>query len=122
MSFFKDVKQRLVERLGSEEAGVMLSRESLILVCLGNNDYLTNYFGNPFGLSSSQRKYSPHEFSNLLVSIYKENLLVIQLSQFNMQNVCLLGFKLQSQVAHAISVCLLEISRIVHISEYEFNI
>ena len=76
VGFFKDVKQKLVERLGSEEARVMLSSESLIIVCLGNNDYLTNYFGNPFGLSSSQRKYSPNQFCNLLISIYKENLMV----------------------------------------------
>lgn len=80
VGFFKDVKQRLVERLGSKEAGAMLSRESLILVCLGNNDYLTNYFGNPFGRSSSQRKYPPNEFRNLLISIYKENLVVILIS------------------------------------------
>lgn len=73
--FFSDVRQQLAARLGAQQASVLVSR-ALFLVCLGNNDYLTGYFGNPVGLSPMQRKYSPDQFRSLLISIFEQNLLV----------------------------------------------
>lgn len=72
--FFSDVRRQLAARLGAQQASVLVSR-ALFLVCLGNNDYLTGYFGNPVGLSPMQRKYSPDQFRSLLISIFEQNLL-----------------------------------------------
>ncbi|MCO5600764.1 hypothetical protein L7F22_054879 [Adiantum nelumboides] len=74
VGFFSEVRKKLMDRVGGQKAEEIVSK-AVFLVCLGNNDYLTNYFGNPWGLSSEQRKLPPNEFRTLLISIYERNLL-----------------------------------------------
>eukprot|EP00250_Pteridium_aquilinum_P014909 c22278_g1_i1 orf=306-1025(-) len=75
VGLFEKVRQKLVSSLGESNSDSLISK-SLLLIWMGSNDYYINYNANPFGQTSSQRKYNPNEFRQILISAYRDYIVV----------------------------------------------
>lgn len=62
MTYFKQVKKQLKQKLGSQEAKQLLSN-SVYLVSVGGNDYLSTYGTN----SSVFDIYTPEEYVDIVI-------------------------------------------------------
>eukprot|EP00249_Psilotum_nudum_P037187 c9828_g1_i1 orf=62-1231(-) len=75
VKYFSDVKQNLVNRIGVDEASILISK-SMFYVVIGSNDYILNYFlPVPSGKSPLREQYSPDAFRDLLLEEYKRCIL-----------------------------------------------
>ncbi|RXH98142.1 hypothetical protein DVH24_010467 [Malus domestica] len=69
---FQQYQQRLTALVGAEQA-TRLVNSALVLITLGGNDWVNNYFVQP--VSPRQRQYSVPAFSTYLISEYRKILL-----------------------------------------------
>ncbi|KAM1003661.1 hypothetical protein EV1_003915 [Malus domestica] len=72
LEYFQQYQQRLTALVGAEQA-TRLVNNALVLITLGGNDFVNNYFIQPFSLRS--RQYSVPDFSRYLISEYRKILL-----------------------------------------------
>lgn len=70
--------QRRVGRIIGEERTKELVKGALVLITVGGNDFVNNYYLVPF--SARSRQYSLPDYVNLLIVEYRKLLLVISLS------------------------------------------
>ena len=68
LEYYKQYQNELREYLGIEQANWVIS-EALYLLSIGTNDFLENYYINPFGRSS---EFSIEEYQNFLVGIARD--------------------------------------------------
>lgn len=78
-SLFEQYKQRLSGEVGAEEANRIVNG-ALVLITLGGNDFVNNYFLTPFSARSRQFTV-PQQYCTYLVSQYR-NILTVILSLF----------------------------------------
>jgi hypothetical protein len=76
-SMFEQYKERLSGLVGEDEA-CRIVNGALVLITLGGNDFVNNYFLVPF--SARSRQFTVPQFCTYLVSNYKNILTVIILS------------------------------------------
>lgn len=82
LNYFEQYQQRVSGLIGEEQAQ-RLVRESLVLMTLGGNDFVNNYFLVP--LSARSRQYSLPNYVTFIVSEYRKILevLVFNFISFN---------------------------------------
>ncbi|KAI4329850.1 hypothetical protein MLD38_028190 [Melastoma candidum] len=68
--YFQEYQQRLAELIGEEQAQERVNN-ALVLITLGGNDFVNNYFLNP-PLTTRRRQFSLPAFSAFLISEYKK--------------------------------------------------
>lgn len=73
LRYFEQYQQRVSGLIGEEQAR-RLVRESLVLITLGGNDFVNNYFLVP--LSARSRQYNLPNYVTLIVSEYRKILQV----------------------------------------------
>lgn len=73
LNFFEQYKKRLSAIVGEEETQRLVS-ESLVLITLGGNDFVNNYYLVPYSLRSQQ--YSLEDYVPFVISEYKKVLQV----------------------------------------------
>jgi hypothetical protein len=78
-SMFEQYKERLSGLVGEEEA-IRIVNGALVLITLGGNDFVNNYFLTPF--SPRSRQFTVPQFCIYIVFNYKNILMVIILSHF----------------------------------------
>lgn len=71
---FKNTVARLREGMLEEEVSDYLGR-ALVFVDIGSNDYANNYMLSD--LYPSSHLYTPQQFTDLLINLYKQHILVI---------------------------------------------
>ncbi|CAN6545199.1 unnamed protein product [Malus baccata var. baccata] len=71
---FQQYQQRLTALVGAEQAARLVN-SALVLITLGGNDWVNNYFVQP--VSPRRRQYSVPAFSTYLISEYRKILLVM---------------------------------------------
>lgn len=69
LEHFKEYRHKLVVLVGSSQAESIIS-DSLYIISAGSNDYLFNYYINPF------IHKSPDQFSDLLIGIFNSTVAV----------------------------------------------
>ncbi|XP_012835777.1 PREDICTED: GDSL esterase/lipase At4g28780 [Erythranthe guttata] len=74
LRLFREYQRRVSALIGEEQTQTLVNK-ALVLVTLGGNDFVNNYFLTPITLRRLQ--YNLHDYSRLLVSEYKSILLVI---------------------------------------------
>lgn len=80
-SMFEQYKQRLSIEVGAEEANRIVN-EALVLITLGGNDFVNNYFLTP--VSARSRQFTVPQFCTYVISEYRYILTVIPSNtQFN---------------------------------------
>lgn len=73
MQYFEQYQQRLSSLIGPAEA-TRLVNEALVLITLGGNDFVNNYYLVPF--SPRSREFSLPDYVRYLISEYKKILAV----------------------------------------------
>ncbi|CAL0309818.1 unnamed protein product [Lupinus luteus] len=73
LALFQQYQQRLSAEVGAEKAQQIVKR-ALVLMTLGGNDFVNNYFLTPFSLRSQQ--FTIPQFCNYLITEYKKFLLL----------------------------------------------
>ncbi|KAL8029208.1 hypothetical protein ABFX02_14G212500 [Erythranthe guttata] len=74
LELFKEYQMRVSAIIGEEEARLLV-KSALVLITLGGNDFVNNYFFTPITLRRLQ--FNLHDFSNFLISQYKNILLML---------------------------------------------
>lgn len=69
LEFFQGYQRRVTSLIGEEETKNLVSK-ALVLITLGGNDFVNNYFLTPITVRRLQ--YNLQDFSNLLISDYKK--------------------------------------------------
>ncbi|XP_057802362.1 GDSL esterase/lipase At5g33370-like [Salvia miltiorrhiza] len=69
LNYFKQYQQRLSQIIGQQETK-RLVKESLVLITLGGNDFVNNYYLVPFSIRSQQ--YSLEDYVPYVISEYKK--------------------------------------------------
>ncbi|KAL8052230.1 hypothetical protein ABFX02_06G199300 [Erythranthe guttata] len=69
LNFFRQYQQRLTREIGANEAKKLVN-ESLVLMTLGGNDFVNNYFLVPYSIRSQQ--YSIQDYVPFVISEYKK--------------------------------------------------
>ncbi|XP_051119820.1 GDSL esterase/lipase At5g33370-like isoform X2 [Andrographis paniculata] len=69
LDFFEQYKQRVSEVVGEKEVGKLVN-ESLVLITLGGNDFVNNYYLIPYSVRSQQ--YSIQDYVPFVISEYKK--------------------------------------------------
>lgn len=69
LNLFKQYQQRLSQVIGREEADKVV-KDSLVLITLGGNDFVNNYYLVPFSIRSQQ--YSLEDYVPFVISEYKK--------------------------------------------------
>ncbi|KAL8156760.1 hypothetical protein AgCh_001750 [Apium graveolens] len=69
LEYFREYKERVSSLVGEEEMD-RLVKGALILICLGGNDFVNNYYLVPYSLRSL--RYSLPDYVRLVVSEYKK--------------------------------------------------
>ena len=70
---FQDYQRRLAAYIGEDAARERVS-QSLVLITLGGNDFVNNYYLIPFSLRS--RQFSLPDYVRYLIAEYKKILMV----------------------------------------------
>lgn len=73
LRYFKQYQQRLSQIIGHDESKRMV-KESLVLITLGGNDFVNNYYLVPYSVRSQQ--YSLQDYVPFVISEYKKVLQV----------------------------------------------
>lgn len=73
LNFFQQYQQRLSQVIGKEEAKRVV-KESLVLITLGGNDFVNNYYLVPYSIRSQQ--YSLEDYVPYVIAEYKKVLQV----------------------------------------------
>ncbi|KAI5061371.1 hypothetical protein GOP47_0023876 [Adiantum capillus-veneris] len=73
VSYFKDFQEELSTSMGEDGASELILK-SLFLIWIGSNDYLVNYYSNPFGQGFAQKRYTAIEFRETLISLYRQQI------------------------------------------------
>lgn len=73
LRYFEEYQQRLVALIGLEQAQELVSK-ALVLITLGGNDFVNNYFLTPLTLRRIQ--FNLPDYTTFLVSEYKKILQV----------------------------------------------
>lgn len=76
LSYFQQYQQRLSRLIGDEEAKRTVG-ESLVLITLGGNDFVNNYYLVPYSVRSQQ--YSLENYVPFVISEYRKVLQVIKI-------------------------------------------
>ncbi|GFP91073.1 GDSL esterase/lipase at4g28780 [Phtheirospermum japonicum] len=74
LQYFEEYQSRVSAIIGEEEAQLLVNG-ALVLITLGGNDFVNNYFLTPVTLRRLQ--YNLQDYSQLLISQYKKILTVI---------------------------------------------
>ncbi|KAG8389123.1 hypothetical protein BUALT_Bualt02G0196500 [Buddleja alternifolia] len=69
LKFFREYQRRVSALIGEQQTQVLVNK-ALVLVTIGGNDFVNNYFLTPITLRRLQ--YNLQDFSQLLVSEYKK--------------------------------------------------
>ncbi|KAL8051874.1 hypothetical protein ABFX02_06G176900 [Erythranthe guttata] len=69
LNYFEEYKQRVSEIIGEDETQKLV-KESLVLITLGGNDFVNNYFLVPY--SARSRQYSLPKYVPFVISEYKK--------------------------------------------------
>ena len=77
---FQDYQQRLAAYVGEDAARERVS-QSLVLITLGGNDFVNNYYLVPFSARSQQ--FEIHDYVHFIISEYKKVLAVIIINLFS---------------------------------------
>jgi hypothetical protein len=77
--YFKEYQQRVRALIGSERTKRLVN-QALILITVGGNDFVNNYYLVPF--SARSRQFSLPDYVKYLISEYRKILLVKLLSFF----------------------------------------
>ncbi|CAM8988826.1 unnamed protein product [Rhodiola kirilowii] len=72
LQLFEQYQERLAALVGSEEAAMVVN-EALVLITLGGNDFVNNYFLVPYSFRSQQ--YALPEYCKLLIKEYRKILM-----------------------------------------------
>lgn len=75
LRYFKQYQQRLSQVIGHDETKRVV-KESLVLITLGGNDFVNNYYLVPYSVRSQQ--YSLEDYVPFVISEYKKVLQVIE--------------------------------------------
>lgn len=73
LQYFEQYKQRLSSLIGRAQAQRLVS-QALVLITLGGNDFVNNYYLVPF--SARSREFSLPDYIRYLISEYKKILAV----------------------------------------------
>lgn len=73
-SMFEQYKQRLSVEVGADEANRIVD-EALVLITLGGNDFVNNYFLTP--VSARSRQFTVPQFCTYVISEYRNILTVM---------------------------------------------
>lgn len=73
LNYFKQYQQRLSRLIGEKETKKAVG-DSLVLITLGGNDFVNNYYLVPFSMRSQQ--YSLDDYVPFVISEYKKVLQV----------------------------------------------
>lgn len=76
LRYFEQYQQRVSGLIGEEQAR-RLVRESLVLITLGGNDFVNNYFLVP--LSARSRQYNLPNYVTFIISEYRK---ILQVTNF----------------------------------------
>ncbi|GJN20792.1 hypothetical protein PR202_gb08213 [Eleusine coracana subsp. coracana] len=79
LAYFGEYKRKLAEQVGPARARQVV-RRSLVLITVGGNDFVNNYYLVPFSLRS--REFSLPDYVRYLISEYKKILIVRVLLNF----------------------------------------
>ena len=74
LEYFQEYQQRVSNLIGSDQAK-RLVKEALVLITVGGNDFVNNYYLVPF--SARSRQYRLPDYVKYLISEYKKLLQVI---------------------------------------------
>lgn len=74
LEYFKQYQQRLASLIGEQDAS-RLVKTSLVLITLGGNDFVNNYYLIPFSVRS--RQFSLPDYVTYLISEYKKILMTL---------------------------------------------
>lgn len=86
LEYFKEYQQRLSNKIGEKRAKELVN-QALVLISLGGNDFVNNYFLYPFSVRSQEASLS--DYVRYLISEYRKILVVSVFSFFlNMMLVC----------------------------------
>lgn len=72
--YFQQYQQRLAALVGAEQAQQIVN-EALVLITVGGNDFVNNYFLVPF--SARSRQFSLPDYVRYVISEYKKLLMVM---------------------------------------------
>lgn len=73
LQYFQEYQTRLGELVGNDEAQRIVS-DALVLITVGGNDFVNNYFLIPF--SARSRQFLLPDYVTYLISEYKKLLMV----------------------------------------------
>jgi hypothetical protein len=79
LEYFQQYQQRVGALIGAEKAKRLVN-QSLILLTVGGNDFVNNYYLVPY--SARSRQYDLPDYVKHLISEYKKILMVIPLFSF----------------------------------------
>ncbi|KAL3630973.1 hypothetical protein CASFOL_023957 [Castilleja foliolosa] len=69
LNYFEQYQQRLAQQIGQEQAKKLVN-ESLVLITLGGNDFVNNYYLIPYSIRSQQ--YALKDYVPFVISEYKK--------------------------------------------------
>lgn len=78
LAYFQQYQERVSALIGSDQTRQLVNR-ALVLITLGGNDWVNNYFVIPF--SPRSRQFSVPDYAKYLVSQYRNILMVSELSK-----------------------------------------
>lgn len=73
MEYFQQYQQRVASLIGEEQSQQLIN-QALILITLGGNDFVNNYYLVPF--SARSRQYALPDYVVYIISEYRKILLV----------------------------------------------
>ncbi|KAK9063067.1 hypothetical protein SSX86_016937 [Deinandra increscens subsp. villosa] len=74
LEYFREYQQRITDLLGQEKAKEIVNK-ALVLVSLGGNDFVNNYYLTSF--SARRRQYALPDYVSLLISEYRKILMIL---------------------------------------------
>lgn len=77
MQYFQQYQQRVSQMIGPEETQRLVN-QALVLITLGGNDFVNNYYLVPY--SARSRQYALPDYVPFIISEYKKVLLVRKFS------------------------------------------
>lgn len=81
LEFFQEYQQRVGALIGAEQAKQLVN-QALVLITVGGNDFVNNYYLVPY--SARSRQYDLPDYVKYLIREYRKILMVIPTS-FNFQ-------------------------------------
>lgn len=73
LQYFKQYQQRVSQMIGSDQTRALVN-QALVLITLGGNDFVNNYYLVPF--SARSRQFALPDYVRYLISEYKKILKV----------------------------------------------